>query len=250
MIFKRRKKMEIVETKEGAIAAPESNQDLTSQLLQLATNPNINPNVVEKFIKMNETLEKQQAKRAFNESLVNFKANPPRIVKNIAVSFGNTKYKHATIDSVMRQLDSCLHNYGFALNWRIDCTPDLVDVIAVLRHSSGHEETSRFASAPDSSGGKNKIQAQGSAVTYAKRYTALAVLGLAEQGEDDDGIKAFLKSRIQDDEISVLQELIAESGAKISKICAHFKVGSLSEMSTEQYAACTRMLKTKIKNKG
>ena len=51
----------------------------------------------------------------------------------------------------------------------------------------GHSESTTLQSPPDASGGKNSIQAIGSAVTYLSRYTLLAITGLATGENEDDG---------------------------------------------------------------
>jgi hypothetical protein len=51
----------------------------------------------------------------------------------------------------------------------------------------GHHEETTLSSSPDDSGGKNSIQAIGSAVTYLQRYTLLALTGLATREQDNDG---------------------------------------------------------------
>lgn len=237
---------EIIKKEDAPVMVQDEN-NVAQALIKMASDPNMDVGKLQALIDMQEQMQSNQAKQAFNAALVAFKANPPRIIKNQAVSFGNTKYSHATIDSVMRQLDPELYKHGLSFNWRIKSEPDMVEVVGVLRHELGYSEESYFTSKPDASGSKNQIQAQGSAITYGKRYTVLSALGLAEQGDDDDGIKAFMAKKVDENMLDELQQLIESANSDAQALCKHFKVGSLAEMSNQQYGAAKSMLNSKIR---
>lgn len=237
---------DIVKTEDAPLVV-QGETNMAQQMIKLASDPSMDVEKLKALIGMQEHMEDRDAERALSSALVEFKKNPPRIIKNMAVSFKATNYKHASIDSVLRQIDPALHPYGLSYTWKIDAQPDLVTVIGVLRHKLGASEESKFASKPDTSGGKNAIQAQGSAVTYGKRYTVLASLGLAEQGEDDDGMQGHLKQAIDDDQLNVLIDLIEKTDSNIQVLCKFFKVGSLPELANDQYGAAISMLNAKAR---
>lgn len=88
---------------------------------------------------------------------------------------------------------------------------------------------------------KNPAQEQGSALTYARRYSLLMVFGLATT--DDDGA-----SLTEDEQkkklklISRLNELILEKEADREKILEYYKVDSDSELSIEQLEQAIKSL--------
>ena len=88
---------------------------------------------------------------------------------------------------------------------------------------------------------KNPAQEQGSALTYARRYSLLMAFGLATT--DDDG------ASLTEDEkkkklllISNLNELILEKEVDKDKILKYYNVESDSELSIEQLEQAIRSL--------
>ena len=80
---------------------------------------------------------------------------------------------------------------------------------------------------------KNPAQEQGSALTYARRYSLLMVFGLAT--DDDDGYALTedeQKKKLQ--LINKLSSLIESKGADRDKIHEYYKVSSDSELSIKQ----------------
>lgn len=88
---------------------------------------------------------------------------------------------YATLDSILAAVDGPLAEQGLAIIFRV--TDDGSAVEAVLIHESGES----YSSGPHKMIlGKQTMQEVGSAETYAKRYSAGAVLGIVAD-EDDDG---------------------------------------------------------------
>jgi hypothetical protein len=62
--------------------------------------------------------------------------------------------------------------------------------MCAVTHVKGHVERCIMKALADESGGKNSIQAIGSAITYLQRYTLLAATGLTSADIDDDDGRA------------------------------------------------------------
>lgn len=125
------------------------------------------------------------------EALAEFHASAPKVPmsgENPAFKRGGTPAKYSTIEdvvSVFPKLAAC----GLVLFWRLDINGEKARVIARLAHKSGaHVETDYPVTSGDSQAAQLN-QKLGSALTYARRYTAYALLGIAG-GEDDDANKA------------------------------------------------------------
>jgi hypothetical protein len=141
---------------------------------------------LEKMMELQERHDKNQAKKAMAE----FKKNPPTLEKTKSVDYatskGRTQYKHADLGRITDLINSAMAEHGLTASWKTDQEKN-IKVTCTITHALGYSESTSLMSSPDSSGGKNDIQAIGSTITYLQRYTLLALTGLAAHDQDDDG---------------------------------------------------------------
>lgn len=96
------------------------------------------------------------------------------------------KSSYADLASVWNACHSHLNNNGLAVIQTLEESGDKIVVVSTLIHSSGQWMKSRLPIAPKG----NDAQSIGSAITYARRYTLAALVGVCPVNEDDDGEKA------------------------------------------------------------
>ena len=95
------------------------------------------------------------------------------------------------------------------------------------------------------SGKSNPAQEQGSALTYARRYSVLMAFGLAT--EDDDG-EALTRNTINTTQENALRELITIQSIpvdKVKSILSKYKYVKLSEIETSNYTKILKELEEK-----
>jgi hypothetical protein len=175
-----------VETENNALMAI-INRASTDQAFDVAK--------LESLLAMKERWDREQARKAFVVALTDFKSDPPEVFKNHAVSFetqkGNTSYKHATLDQASSIIGATASKHGLSHRWDVDQSKEgKIKVTCIVTHVLGHSESVCLESMSDSSGGKNSIQAIGSAISYLERYTLFAAYGIAAKDQDDDGCAA------------------------------------------------------------
>ena len=100
-------------------------------------------------------------------------------VKDAANPFYKSKY--LTLAGALDAVRSALGANGLALVQAVDATGDKLTLNTTLLHSSGEWIGSTYPINPV----KNDPQGIGSAVSYGRRYSLMALLGIA--AEDDDG---------------------------------------------------------------
>lgn len=233
------------------VAARETGSAITPmQMLQIAVEKGADVAQLERLMDLQQRWEADQARKAFVRALAEFKANPPRIVKNKHVAFpskgGRTEYDHATLDQVSETIGRALSDYGLSHTWKVEQDPDsaAVKVTCVLTHELGHSEQVTMRAMPDDSGGKNLIQQIGSTVTYLQRYTLLSATGLAAADQDDDGAAAG-SPPIDAAQKDQLIELIRETDTDTAKFCAFLGVGAIDEIPANRFDQAVAALEKK-----
>ena len=121
----------------------------------------------------------------------------PRITKDATAQIGSRDYRYANLAAIHDTILPLLSERGFA--WITK--PTLTEatgfaLIYELRYAPTGETVSGTYPLP-SSGSPQQI---GSAITYARRYTLTAVLGIAPAEDDDDGAGAEKAHKLNDAE--------------------------------------------------
>lgn len=150
-----------------------------------------------------------------------------------------------------------IHSYLEDLGWSYYQYVEVIegnDYIMTVPIKDGKEETPRRGCRVTQAtlkGVNNPAQEQGSALTYARRYSLLMAFGLCT-ADDDAACMSTLK---EEDELrnkkitkGQVKNIIALAEAKesdLSDICDYFKVNTLDEMTAEEYGKCLAMLNKK-----
>lgn len=156
-------------------------------MLQLAVEKGASVEQLERLMALQERYEANEAKKEFVAALAKFKENPPEIIKNIKVSFGNTKYSHAGLDQASDKIGAALSAVGLSHTWEVQQDGPKIKVSCILTHSRGHSERVSMEGSADTSGSKSANQAVASTVSFFQRYTLLMAVGVAPKNVDDDG---------------------------------------------------------------
>lgn len=162
--------------------------DLISQAI---AQPDFDIEKLERLLAMKERWDKEQARKAFFESLSAFQEECPDLRKTKAVHYKKDEpaaYHYAPLSDIDRQIKPLLKKYGLSKRFEIVTNEGKITGVAcIVTHSMGHSETTVMPTIADPSGGKNAIQAIGSGVQYGQRYALIAALGLTTADQDMDG---------------------------------------------------------------
>lgn len=231
------------------VAAEKSEVAQRVDPLQYAIQHGADPATLEKMMELQERWEANEARKAYNAAMAAFKANPPRITKDKHVKYptktgGTTDYKHATLGNVVSTISASLSEHGLAATWKTETMDNgAVKVTCRISHEAGHFEETSLTSAPDASGGKNAIQAVGSAVSYLSRYTILALCGLATY-EDDDGAGTEPIEYITEAQAGTIYNLCNELGGTVeARLLKWLGIEEISQIPASEYARVIAELK-------
>lgn len=218
------------------------------QMLQVALDQGADLAKLEQLMALQERWEKNEARKSYVAAMAQFKRNPPEILKRKHVNFttqkGTTDYMHATLADVCAAAIKGLADVGIAHRWDVEQREGQITVHCVLTHEQGHSERTTLSGRADDSGGKNAIQAIGSAVTYLQRYTLLAATGLATKDmPDDDGRASSGVECITANQVLDLEALITEVGADRARFLKAGRVDRIEDMPASRYKAAVEWLK-------
>jgi ERF superfamily protein len=150
--------------------------------------------------------------------------------------------KYADLGAVWDACRGPLTKHGLAVVQFPRSENGCVLVETILTHKSG-EWMSETLALPVS---KQDAQGYGSAMTYARRYSLMAVAGIAP--EDDDGNAAVLGGQGKQPEIITseqaisLEDRIAKQGANKQALLEYYKVDGLHQLTPQQLASAHKSL--------
>jgi hypothetical protein len=123
-------------------------------------------------------------------ALAELQTKLPHVAKGETANAGTYSYSYAGLGRVSKDLLPVMGALGLSFSCKPTINADGKFVLAYkLRHAGGEEDAGEW---PLPNGSPQQI---GSALTYGRRYTLLAITGLAPDEDDDDG-KAAADTRI------------------------------------------------------
>lgn len=134
-------------------------------------------------------MKAELAREACHAAFAAFKSEAIAVIRNKAMTGGplNGK-KYADLFSVVQAVTPALSKHGLSLSWSLSKDEkEWIEVTCTLKHALGHSDSVSMGGPPDVGGAKNAIQARASTITFLERYTAKAILGVAEQDDDNNG---------------------------------------------------------------
>jgi len=169
--------------------AAQSSDNMASMFMNMAMNPDCDVDKLEKLMALYERDEARKSQVAFNRDFAAMQSDITTVSKGSKVSYpnskgGRTEYSFATLEDIVDMVRPVLQQHGFAVSFKVN-TSSGVNVQCSLMHEEGHSIETAMQVPADSSGGKNNVQALGSSISYAKRYTLSSLLNIATRDDDD-----------------------------------------------------------------
>lgn len=223
--------------------APIANESaaILSVIERMATNPDIDPARIERFIDLKMKMDAAVARKAFDAAMSAAKADIKPIERNAT---GHNSKRYADFSAIANAVDPVLSRHGLSYRFRTRQDDKMIHVTCVLAHETGHSEETTLSGPADASGSKNAIQAIGSTLTYLQRYSLVQALGLAA-ANDDDGKAAGIGDLVNMEQLEQLEALIAETGADTARFCTFLKVASLAELPAAKFDTAVRAIEAK-----
>lgn len=213
----------------------QQDMSMASRIVELASMPDFDVAKLDKLMDLQEREMNRLAKIAFNKDFTSMQSEITTVTK----SKQGHNYKYATLEDIVDIVRPTLEKHGFAVSFGVNTTSDII-VTCTLMHKEGHSIETTMQLPADKTGSKNAVQAIGSSVSYAKRYTLSSLLNIATR--DDDDAQAAMQ---QDQRIitrgqsqtleSKYEKLPKERQEKFDSWLSSLGANSISEVKASQF---------------
>lgn len=161
-------------------------------LMEMAVQNNASVETLERLFSLATQVKAAQAKEAWNQAMSEFQKDCPKIVKSSMAkiqtrSGGAFSYHYASLENIMAAIVPRMTALGMSISWRNRIENGRVIASCRVSHDMGHFEESGEVAMPvtEDAHGANPAQRVGIAMTYAKRYSLLSIVGLAPEDDPD-----------------------------------------------------------------
>lgn len=170
----------------------ENQNSALTVIQQMVVSGNFDVSVARELLEMQKEFMKQQAIINYNNAFALMSKEIPVIAKRAEAH----KTKYAPLEDIVKTVQPILSKHGFSISFTTEQQSlDAVTVNCFLQHKDGHStSTSLMLPAKPVNTGMNPMQAIGSAITYAKRYTICGILNIATGDDDNNGFAVNAKN--------------------------------------------------------
>jgi hypothetical protein len=239
--------------------APATQDAEPASLVQLAIEKGVDVEVIERLVALQERVTDRSARAAYFEAVSRFQESVPEIPKSKRVNYvtktgARIDYTYAPLDAITRGIRTPLRVAGLSYSWDVDGSSNgVMTVSCTLRHVDGHSERSTFPVPVDTAAKMSNAQANGAALTYGKRQSLVAVLGLTTTDDDVDGVGPYSApagevETITASEAADLGALIDEVKADRAKFCRFFRIESVEDMPAARMKEAMALLEERRRN--
>jgi len=240
---------DIITQQKNELAPQQSTERaMIDALAQMASNPDIDPDRLEKLLNIQITMLDRQAKMDFDAALCALQTDMPRItargeIKNREGKVTSKYMKYEDIDTVIRPL---LKLHGFSLVHDAKEENEKMTVITTLKHRGGHQESVSSPLPFDQTNAlKSALQAAASTESFGKRRNVCKMLNIVAEGEDDDGVSTSAM-KIDDSQAAEIKSALRESGSDVKNFLAYMKVDCVENIAMRDYAKACQALRRKV----
>lgn len=151
------------------------------------------------------------------------------------------KSKYVALDGVIDAVAEPLRKEGIAIVQMTDVQDAQTILVTRLIHESGEWIGSRYPVHPV----KADPQGEGSALTYARRYALMALVGIAPEDDDGNAAAKAVNKAVDDKQAATLTDMATECGADVPRFCAVFGVTKISEIPATKFDEARAALQRK-----
>lgn len=229
----------------------DSPADIMAAILEMAANPSIDLDRLNRLMQMQEQMEQRQAEKEFDDALARVQSGVGPILKNQENK--HTKSTYADLRSVNDTAMPLLSAEGFSVTFREgEAAEGRVSVIGILSRGGVKREFPKTlpVDATGVKGNENKIaiHAHQSAVTYAKRYLMFDMLNIATTDDDGNATGRVEPEYVNLQQLDQLRVALDEVGRTEEAFCTYANITSLAHLPAARFDEAMRRIREATNN--
>lgn len=246
------------EKSNGSVQHVDSSPASIQGLLHYALEKGADVGALEKLVDLHERVTKTEAAREFARAMAAFQAECPPIKKDstakIATRGGSGySYTYAELDSIAATVNPLLRENGLSYTWNssVDERGAMLTCICIVRHINGHSESSNFTLPIANDSAMSPQQKVAAALTFARRQSLVAALGLVTTDEDTDAVRREVdRTPINADQADQLDELIDDAEIDRARFLRFLGVEKLADLAATRFDEAKAAIAEKKRRKG
>jgi hypothetical protein len=218
-------------TKAVAIVEP-TPTSLLAIIARIAADPAVNTDKMRAVIEIQRDTE---SKQQFHDALIELDAELPRINKDgkIELRGGSKAIRFASFENLNKIIKPILRTHDFRLNFQPDVHPSGQGMVVHCHLTKGlyRESCVVPVSTAPASPAMNAQQSVGAAISYAKRYGAIALLNIETEAPDDRDTDATAPTKqITGPQAKRLLKAIDDCGVEATVFMGKYKIEAVHEL--------------------
>ena len=234
-------------SQELALVAPEGDSPfaLIKQLVEQGKLNTEGVGAIKELVHLQEHLLDRAAEQRFAAAFgaLQTELGTFNATKSVPDKQGNTRYTYLPYDEIMRTVQPLLQKHGFSVSFSTDFKDARIVQTCTLQHSSGHHrDYLAFVRAGAGPYGATETQADGAAMTYAKRYALCNALNIVVEHDTDARAEG---APITTEQAQTLREMVTETKSDEAGFLKYAGAASYEEIGSNRYAALFAALQKK-----
>jgi hypothetical protein len=192
--------------------------------------------VVERLVALQEHMLEKVAEQKYAEAFAALQAKLKkfRATKAVPDKQGNTRYTYLPYEQIMATVDPLAQAHGFSISFSTDFKDGRIVQTCTLQHIAGHHrDYQAFVRAGAGPYGATETQADGAAMTYAKRYALCNALNIVVEHDTDARNEG---SPIGAEQAQTLREMVKDTRSDEAAFLKFAGAKSYEEIGSARYA--------------
>ena len=220
-------------------------------ILRMAVEKGMDAGSIDKLAAVFERTQDRMAAQEFAEAMAAFQSECPPIPKRATArittkSGGSYSYKFAELDSIANAIRSKLKDHGLSYTWDSAEASGILTCTCVVRHINGHSVQAKFSCPTATDAAMSGAQKSAAGLTFARRQSLIAALGLTTCDPDNDGTAALKINEHQAANLSAkMDELKGEDKARMLTLLG---VERASDVLATQFSMAISAVENKLRS--